>query len=59
MRSSARDDDGSFVHAYRVRWAEGPNDTNAIARSDHGEHFETVAALDESHELRTDLITAR
>jgi hypothetical protein len=44
--SSALDVDGSFVVAYRVRWADGPRDANVIARSADGEHFETVATLD-------------
>jgi hypothetical protein len=44
--SAALDDEGSFVLAYRVRRADGPNDATVIARSDDGERFETVATLD-------------
>jgi hypothetical protein len=44
--SAALDVDGSFVVAYRVRWADGPRDLNVIARSRDGEQFETVATLD-------------
>jgi hypothetical protein len=44
--SAALDADGSFVVAYRVRWADGPRDANVIARSADGERFETIATLD-------------
>ena len=44
--SAAYDEDGSIVLAYRLRWAEGPNDMNVIAWSDDGEHFETIVTLD-------------
>ncbi len=44
--SAAYDEDGSIVLAYRLRWADGPTDTNVIARSADGERFETIVALD-------------
>jgi hypothetical protein len=44
--SAALDADGSFVVAYRLRWAAGPADANVIARSEDGEKLETVATLD-------------
>jgi hypothetical protein len=44
--SAALDVDGSFVLTYRVRWADGPQDANMIARSTDGESFVTVATLD-------------
>jgi len=44
--SAALDEDGSFVVAYRLRWADGPSDANVIARSVDGERLETVATLD-------------
>jgi hypothetical protein len=43
--SAALDVDGSFVLAYRVRWADERGDANVIARSADGERFETVATL--------------
>jgi hypothetical protein len=46
--SAALDADGSFVVAYRVRWAEGPRDVNVVARSTGGERLETVATLDKA-----------
>ncbi len=46
--SAALDEDGSFVVAYRVRWAEGPRDANVIARSADGERLVTVATLDKA-----------
>ncbi len=44
--SAAQDVDGSLLLAYRIRWADGPQDANVIARSTDGERFETVATLD-------------
>jgi hypothetical protein len=44
--SACFDADGSTVLAYRVRWADGPDDANVVARSTDGERFETVATLD-------------
>jgi hypothetical protein len=46
--STALDDDGTFVIAYRVRHGHGPENPveTVVARSEDGERFTTVATLD-------------
>ncbi len=46
--SAARADDGTFWLAYRLRrpFGVGRGYANVVARSDDGEHFETVVVLD-------------
>ena len=46
--SAAMDDDGTFVIAYRVRTGERGRGSTVVARSDDGEHFTTVATLDQA-----------
>jgi hypothetical protein len=46
--SAALADDGSFVIAYRRRLLEHRGAATVVARSDDGEHFETVAVLDKA-----------
>ena len=47
--SSALDEDGTFVVAYRVRNGHEGNDETVVARSVDGERFTTVATLDETY----------
>jgi hypothetical protein len=46
--SCALDDDGTFVLAYRVRTGEDGRGSTVVARSQDGEHFTTVASLDQA-----------
>ena len=46
--STARDEDGGFVIAYRVRTGAGGRGSTVVARSPDGVHLTTVAALDQS-----------
>ena len=46
--SAALDDDGTFVVAYRVRTGERGRGSTVLARSDDGEHFTTVATIDQA-----------
>jgi hypothetical protein len=44
---AARDHDGTFVIAYRVRTGHAGRGSTVVARSPDGEHFTTVAELDQ------------
>ena len=46
--STALDDDGTFVLAYRVRTGHQGRGSTVVARSDDGERFTTVAELDQA-----------
>jgi hypothetical protein len=46
--SAVLEPDGSWILAYRVRYGDERGDANVIARSDDGEHFETLGTLDRS-----------
>ena len=46
--SAARDDDGSFVIAYRVRTGAAGRGSTVVARSPDGVHVTTVATLDQA-----------
>jgi hypothetical protein len=43
--SATLDDDGTFVIAYRVRTGAGGRGSNAVARSEDGERYTTVAEI--------------
>ena len=46
--SAAQDDDGTFVIPYRVRTGHAGRGSTVVARSEDGEHFTTVARLDQA-----------
>jgi hypothetical protein len=46
--STALDDDGSYVMAYRVRTGEKGRGSTVVARSEDGERFTTLATIDQA-----------